>query len=123
MDFDVEEEKGSTLVDPCLLWVAWALLLRTRTQLNNDHSDACEIVQRWNDDCGIVWCEDDDYAHGFLMHPKSLRKTDSDRPDSAGSTGGGLKILLPEYKNQEPDTEVTEVEEQAVGCSKRETGG
>ena len=80
-------------------------------------------MQHGNDDCGIVWCEDDDYARGFLMHPKSLQKTDSDQPDSAGSTGGGLKILPLEYKNQEPDTEATEVEEQAVGHSKCETGG
>ena len=34
-----------------------------------------------------------------------------------------FEILLPEYKNQEPDMEVTEVCEQAVGRPKCETGG
>ena len=78
-------------------------------------------MQRRNDDCRIAWCEDDDYAHGFLMSPKSLQKTGNDQPDSVGSTGGGLKILLPEYKNQEYDRGVTEVCERAVGGSQCET--
>ena len=47
--------------------------------------------------------------------------TDSDRLGSAGSTGGGLKILLPEYKNQEYDRGATEVCERAVGGSQCET--
>ena len=72
-------------------------------------------MQHWNDDCGIVWCEDNDYAYDFLMHLKSLQKTGSSHPDSVGSTGGGSEILLPEYKNQESDRGLTEACEQAVG--------
>ena len=91
------------------------LLPQTQNQSHSDYSDVCEIVQNWNDDCGIAWCEDDDYPHGFLMRPKFLQKTDSGQPDSVGSTGGGLKILLPEYKNQELDRGSTEAHEQAAG--------
>ena len=71
-------------------------------------------MQHWNDDCGIAWCEDNDYAYDFLTHPKSLQKTGSSHPDSVGSTGGASKILLPEYQNQEPDMGSTEAHEEAA---------
>ena len=69
---------------------------QTQTQSHSDHNDACGIAQRWNDDCEFAQCGTDDYARDFLMRLKSLQTTDNNQPDSAGSTGGGLKILLPE---------------------------
>ena len=62
-------------------------------------------------------CGGDNRAHDFLTCLKFLQRTDSDRFGAAGSTGGGLKILLLEYTEQTTDKEVAETLEEQAGTS------
>ena len=114
-NLDIEKEMGLTVADSQLFWIVWALLPQTQAQLHSDRSDGCGIARRWNDNCRVAKCGSDNCAHGLQTRPKFLQTTDNDQPGSAGSTGGGLKILLPEYKNQELNKGLTEAQEQAAG--------
>ena len=54
MGVGVEEGRDLSFYDSWLFWIASALFPQTQTQSNSDHSDACGIVQRWNDDCRVA---------------------------------------------------------------------